>query len=148
MRAAYKALGHTIAGLVAVQAAVIAFAVMGLWSWVEDGNDLTSSAVKSEDIGSTGEVGFALHGIIGMMLIPLLAIALLAISFRVAVPAARTWAAYLLVAVVVQVVLGVAGEDLPALGLLHGLLALAIAWLGWHAAAVVGAEEPAVSVHG
>ncbi len=141
MRTAYKALGHTIAGLVAVQAAVIAFAVMGLWSWVRDGNDLTTGQVKAENIDSTGAVGFALHSAIGMMVMPLLAIAMLVVAFRAGIDGGTKWAGMLLGAVVLQVVLGVLGEDLPALGLLHGLLALGIAWLGWHAATVAGATE-------
>lgn len=141
MRSAYKALGHTIAGLVAVQAAVIAFAVMGLWSWVRDGNDLTPGQVKSENLDSTGAVGFALHSVIGMMVIPLLAVVMLVVAFRAGIDGGTRWAGILLGAVVLQVLLGVLGEDLPALGLLHGLLALGVAWLGWHAASVAGAEE-------
>ena len=39
MRATYKILAHTIAGLVAVQAAAImVFAVFGLLHWIDDGN--------------------------------------------------------------------------------------------------------------
>ncbi len=141
MRSAYKALGHTIAGLVAVQAAVIAFAVMGLWSWVRDGNNLTPGQVKSDNLDSTGAIGFALHSVIGMMVIPLLAIVMLVVAFRAGIDGGTRWAGILLGAVVLQVLLGVLGEDLPALGLLHGLLALGVAWLGWHAASVAGAEE-------
>ena len=72
MRAAYTALSHSIAGLVAVQAALIALATAGLLHWVEEGNTLTPAAVKSEDTGATGAIGFALHSGIGMILIPLL----------------------------------------------------------------------------
>ena len=39
MRTAYKALGHTIAGFVAIQAApAIALWVFGMFKWVDDGN--------------------------------------------------------------------------------------------------------------
>ena len=44
---------------------------------------------------------------------------------------------------IVQVGLGTAAEAVPFLGLVHGLLALVVAWLGWHAASVVGREHPA-----
>ncbi|MCW2846937.1 MAG: hypothetical protein JWR90_911 [Marmoricola sp.] len=141
MRSAYQALGHTIAGLVAVQAAVIAFAVMGLWSWVRDGHDLTTGQVKADNFDSTGAVGFALHSVIGMIVIPLLAIAMLVVAFRAGIDGGTKWAGMLLGAVVLQVALGVLGEDLPALGLLHGILALGIAWLGWHAASFAVAGE-------
>ena len=95
MRSAYKALGHTIAGLVAVQAAVIAFAVMGLWSWVRDGNNLTPGQVKSDNLDSTGAIGFALHSVIGMMVIPLLAIVMLVVAFRAGIDGGTRWAGIL-----------------------------------------------------
>ena len=143
MRAAYKALSHSIAGLVAVQAALIALATAGLLHWVEEGNTLTPAAVKSEDTGATGAIGFALHSGIGMILIPLLTVALVVVAVLLKEKAARTWAIALLVTVVVQVGLGTAAEAVPFLGLVHGLLALVVAWLGWHAASVVGREQPA-----
>ena len=143
MRAAYKALSHSIAGLVAVQAALIALATAGLLHWVEDGNTLTPKAVRSEDTGATGAIGFALHSGIGMILIPLLAIALVVVAFLLKEKPARTWAIVLLVVVVLQVGLGSAAEAVPFLGLVHGLLALVLAWVGWHAATVVGRDEPA-----
>ncbi len=37
MRSAYKSLGHTIAGFVAIQAAAIALWVFGMLNWVDDG---------------------------------------------------------------------------------------------------------------
>ncbi|MCW2817961.1 MAG: hypothetical protein JWR42_748 [Marmoricola sp.] len=146
MRAAYKALSHSIAGLVAVQAALIGLATAGLLHWVEDGHTLTPSAVKAENTGATGEIGFALHSGIGMILIPLLTIALVVVAFLLKEKAARTWAIALLVVVVVQVGLGSAAGAVPFLGLVHGLLALVVAWLGWHAATVVGREPAAVRV--
>ncbi len=140
MRAAYKALSHSIAGLVAVQAALIALATAGLLHWVEDGNTLTKA---KEDTGVTGAVGFVLHGLIGQIVIPLLAIALVVVALRLKEKPARTWALITLLVVVLQVGLGSAAEAVPFLGLVHGLLALVLAWVGWHAATVVGRDEPA-----
>jgi hypothetical protein len=145
MRATYKALGHTIAGLVAVQAAVLALAVFGLWNWIDEGNTLTKARIDSDaGLGSPGEVGFMLHGVIGMMLIPLLAIVFLVISFFAKdVSGAVKWAGLVFLTVLIQVVLGIVSFGVPGLGALHGLNALAIAWLGWHAAKVAGAAEVA-----
>lgn len=149
MRATYKALGHTIAGLVAVQAAVLALAIFGLWNFIEDGNSVTKAKVDSDSgLGSPGEVGFMLHGMIGMMLIPLVAIVFLIVSFFVKdVPGAVKWAGLVLLAVVVQVVLAFVSFGAPVVGTLHGINALAIAWLGWHAASVAKGADPEVSTY-
>lgn len=140
MRATYKALGHTIAGLVAVQAAVLALAIFGLWNWIDDGNTLTQAKAESDSgLGSPGEIGFLLHGVIGMMVIPLVALVLLVVSFFAKdVPGAVRWAGLVFVAVLFQVVIGIVSFSAPAAGALHGLNALVIAWLGWHAAKVAG----------
>jgi hypothetical protein len=149
MRATYKALGHTIAGLVAVQAAVLALAIFGLWNFIDDGNSVTKAKIDSDaGLGSPGEVGFMLHGLIGMMVIPLLAIVFLVISFFVKdVPGAVKWAGLVLVTVVIQVVLGLVSFGAPVVGALHGLNAFAIAWLGWHAAKVAGDAGPKVATY-
>ena len=45
MRAAYRVPGLTIAGLVVIQAAAIAFAMFGVLHFVDDGNALNKSLV-------------------------------------------------------------------------------------------------------
>ncbi len=65
-----------------------------------------------------------LHGIIGMMLIPLLALVLLIISFFAKIPGGVKWAGIVLGLVVLQVALGIFGHETPYSGLLHGLNAL------------------------
>lgn len=124
MRSAYRNLAHSIAGLVAVQAAVMVFAVAGLYNWITDGNTLTESAMEDESLDFTGSIGFMLHGVIGMMLIPLIALVLLIISFFAKIDGGVKWAAIVLLLVVLQVVLGLAGHETPYSGLLHGLNAL------------------------
>lgn len=123
MRQTYKILAHTIAGLVAVQAAVMVFAVAGLGNWVMDGNSLTEATMESEP-DFTGAIGFMLHGMIGMMLIPLLALVLLIVSFFAKIPGGVKWAAIVLGLVVLQVFLGLMGHETAWSGLLHGLNAL------------------------
>lgn len=124
MRSAYKYLAHTIAGLVAVQAAVIAFAVAGLYGWVMDGNTLTESAMEDQSLEFTGSIGFMLHGVIGLALIPLLALVLIIISFFAKIDGGVKWAGIVLLLTVLQVALGIFGYETPYSGLLHGLNAL------------------------
>ena len=125
MRSAYKYLAHGIAGLVAVQAAVMVFAVAGLYGWISDGNTLTESSMTADEPPDfTGAIGFMLHGMIGMMLIPLLALVLLIISFFAKIPGGVAWAGGVLGLVVLQVFLGLFGHETPYAGLLHGLNAL------------------------
>lgn len=127
MRATYKYLAHSIAGLVAIQAAVMVFAVAGLYNWITDGNTLTESTMTADEPPDfTGAIGFMLHGMIGMMLIPLVALVLLIISFFAKIPGGPTWAGIVLLLVVLQVALGIFGHETPYSGLLHGLNAMVL----------------------
>jgi len=125
MRSAYKYLAHGIAGLVAFQAAVMVFAVAGLYNWISDGNTLTESAMTADEPPDfTGAIGFMLHGMVGMMLIPLLALVLLIISFFAKIPGGVAWAGGVLGLTVLQVALGIFGHETAYAGMLHGLNAL------------------------
>ena len=73
-----------------------------------------------------GAAGFAIHGIVGTMVIPVLALALLVVAFLAKIDRGVMLAGAILVIVVVQVAAGMAGEDAPWLGLLHGLLPFAL----------------------
>jgi hypothetical protein len=125
MRRAYHVLAYLIAVEVVVQAMMIATGVAGFSHWVEDGATVNKHVLDNEP-SFTGSWGFAVHGINGEMLIPLLAIILLIVSFFAKVAGGTRWALYILGLIVVQVVLGVSQEDVPYLGLLHGANALAI----------------------
>lgn len=132
MKAVYKVVAWIIAGGVVLQGAMIAFAIFGLFTWVEDGGTLTAAAMEDEGITFTGVIGFPIHAIVGMMLMPLLALVLLVVSFFTKVPGAVPWAAAVLGVTVLQVLLGLFGHGMPAVGLLHGanaliLFALAVA---------------------
>ncbi len=65
-----------------------------------------------------------IHGINGMMIIPLVALLLLISSFFAKIPGGVKWAALVLLLVIVQVNLGFLGPVIPAAGALHGLNAL------------------------
>jgi Family of unknown function (DUF6220) len=142
MRSAYRVLAFLVAGLVVVQAAAIAYAVAGLGKWVEDGNTFDKAAFESDDTTFDGIVGFMVHGINGMMLIPLVALLLLIVSFFAKVPGGVGRAAMVLGLVILQVALGLFGHEIPALGGLHGLNALIL----FGAAVMTGvrAKEPVV----
>jgi hypothetical protein len=121
MKAAYKWLAFAIAVEVVVQAAAIAYGYASLGKYVDDGATLT----KDTD-SFPGLTSLIIHGVNGMVLIPLLAIALLVVAVLSRIPGAPTVAGILLGLVVLQVLLGMFGHDLPFLALLHGVNALAI----------------------
>ena len=121
MKAAYKWLAFIIAAEVVVQAASIAFGYARLDKYVADGATLT----KDTD-SFPGLTSLVIHAINGMMLIPLLAIALLVVAFLSRIPGAPKVAGILLGMVVLQVALGAFGHAVPFLALLHGMLALGI----------------------
>jgi hypothetical protein len=140
MRSAYRVLAILLAALVVVQAAAIAFAVAGLEHWVDEGNTLDKAS--AEDADFQGVVGFMIHGMNGMMLIPLVALLLLIVSFFAKIPGGVQRAAIVLVLVIVQVTLGLFGHDIPVLGGLHGLNALLV--FSSAVMAAVKAKEPVV----
>ena len=100
MRSAYRILAIIIAVEVVIQAMAMVFAVAGLGIWVDEGGVLDKAAFESEDLNFTGVVGFMVHGINGMMIIPLLGLALLVVSFFAKVPGGVKWAAIVLGAIV------------------------------------------------
>jgi hypothetical protein len=126
MRKLYTALAWTVAGAVAVQSAAIAFAFGGMLNLVSEGGVVDMALLESFQAGGVGEVGFMIHGIVGGVLIPLLALALLVVSFFVPVRGTTMWAAIVLGVVALQVVLGFSITDSPYLGLIHGANALAV----------------------
>lgn len=135
MKATYRVLGYLIAALVVVQAAAIALAVFGLGSWVEGGHDLTKSAMESSSSSISGAVGFAIHGIVGEMLIPLLALVMLIVSFFAKIPGGVKWAGFVVLDVIVQVLLAFVSFGAWGVGALHGINAFVLAGLASAAAA-------------
>jgi hypothetical protein len=139
MRSVYRVLAWLVAIEVAVQAAVIAFAFFGLMNWVDSaGGVLDAASHQSRSAHFTGSIGFMLHAINGQMIVPLLAVLLLIASFFAKTQGAVLWGMLALVAVVVQVVLGSLAHGAPVLGLLHGVVALAV-----FAFALTAAQRPA-----
>lgn len=126
MRAAYRVLAYLVALEVVVQAAVIAYAVFGESKFISEGNAVTKQLVESQSADFDGVIGYPLHGINGQMIVPAIAVLLLIASFFAKVPQGIMWAGIVVVLVALQILLGGLGHDVPFLGLLHGLNALAI----------------------
>jgi heme A synthase len=121
MRNVYRALAFAVAGLVAVQAASIAYAVFGLAAYIDGGG-----AVDKNSDGFPGVGGLMAHGIGGQLVIPLVTLALLVVSFFAHVAGGVRWALIVLGTVAVQVALGIFSHSLPALGAVHGLVAMVL----------------------
>ena len=130
MRSVYRVIAYLIAIEVAVQAAMMAFAVAGLALWVDGGGVFDKAAFDNpEDLDFAGLIGIPIHGLNGMFVIPALALILLIVSFFARVPKGVLWAGLVLLAVVVQVMLGLLGHEEAIFGLLHGANALILFWL-------------------
>jgi hypothetical protein len=138
MRSAYRNLAYAIAALIVVQAAAIAWALFGESKYIDDGHNVNKALQDSDTLPFPEVVGFIVHGINGEMLIPLVAIALLIVSFFAKVPEGPKWAGMLLGGIAIQIVLGVIGGGLPILGVLHGANALLLFWLAFRAAKQAG----------
>lgn len=140
MRKTYQVVAWLIAGLVAVQAAVIAFFGSGVSKYIEGAGVIDKALVESVASGGPAPfpelIGVPIHAINGGMLIPVVALVLLAVSFRTGVPGARKWAGVIVGLVVLQVSLGYSQGGLPALGLLHGTNALLLFASALHAGAL------------
>jgi heme A synthase len=124
MRTVYKVFAYLIAAEVIVQAMAVVYAVFGLGKWVDGGGVLDKSVMESNASPFPEIAGFAIHGMNGMMVVPVLALLLLISSFFAKVPGGVKWAGLVLLLVVIQVTLGLTGHAIPALGALHGLNAL------------------------
>ena len=123
MRITYRIIAFVICALVALQAASHAWASAGLGLYLAEGGVVDASA--QEGPPPFPEVmGFMIHGMNGMFVIPGLALILLIISFFAKVPHGVAFAAGVLGLVVLQVTLGLFGHSIALLGFLHGLNAL------------------------
>ena len=129
MRIAYRTLAYLIAAGVFVQAAAIAFAVFTIAHQIDAGSVLSSS--------SADNAGQVVHGVVGLMVIPALAIIFLIVSYFAKVPDGVTWAAIVFGLVALQIALAFVAFNAPIVGALHGMNALAIVWVAFRAASKV-----------
>ncbi len=123
MRIAYRIVSFLICALVALQAASHAWASAGLDVFLSEGGVIDASAADGPP-PFPEVMGFMIHGMNGMFVIPTLALLLLIFSFFAKVPHGIAFAGGVLALVVVQVTLGLFGHSIPLLGFLHGVNAL------------------------
>ena len=127
MRQAYRVVAGLIAIGVLVQAAAIA---MGWFMVIAESED--ADVVLNADY--EGNIGHALHGIVGLTIMPVLGLLLLIFSFFAKFPGAVKWAGFTFLAIVVQVALAFISFGVGELGFLHGLNAFVILGLAATAA--------------
>jgi glucan phosphoethanolaminetransferase (alkaline phosphatase superfamily) len=135
MRATYRVLALLIAVGVVVQAAFIAVA------WFQVLHDADSGAVF--DKNSEENWGYVSHGLTGNMIIPLIALALLILSFFARIPGGVKWAAITFGVVLLQILFAFLGFAAPVLGALHGINAFALAGVASMAARTARQAEAA-----
>jgi hypothetical protein len=126
MKTVYRVFGFLIAALVFVQAAAVAYGFFGLGKWVEGGGVVDKAAVESDTTTFPGLGGLMIHGLFGTMVIPIVALLFLIVSFFAKIPGGIVWALIVVGTVIVQVALGLLAHEVPALGILHGMVALVL----------------------
>ncbi|UNK69573.1 hypothetical protein [Microbacterium sp. H1-D42] len=139
----YRVLAYIICALVAVQAAAHAWASAGLSAYIFAGGAIDLSAPPA----IPEFLGIMVHGMNGMYVIPLVAIALLVVAFLAKTPKAVPLAVTVVVLVALQITLGMLSHSVTFLALLHGLNALLLFGTALVAARTVGrsaASAPAV----
>jgi hypothetical protein len=133
---AYRIIAHLIAGCVVLQAMWIGLGNFTMFHDIDNG--------KVIDENNARNLGVNLHGLFGLGVIPLLAIALLILSFFVKFPGSTQWAGYVVLGVVLQIALVFLAFPIPAFGALHALNAFAVIGLAENAARRVPASTDAV----
>jgi hypothetical protein len=142
VRQAYRILNYLLSLEVLIQAAVIAWFAFGVSKYADDHGSISHD--KLEDGGFNGSAGLAIHAVNGFMIVPLIALALLVVSFFARIPGGVRLAVITFAMVVVQAfVLPALSESAPAVGMLHGALALGIL-----AVSIVGARMAGESTQG
>ena len=151
MRNVYRVLAYLLSIEVLVQGMAIAYAIAGLGKWVEDdGGVLNKQVMDSDNPDFPGVGGFAIHGINGTMIIPIVVLLLLIVSFFAKIPGGVKRAAILFGLVALQIFLGIFSHSIPFVIVLHVLNAFAILGMSLAAArratVVQETTQPSVAV--
>ena len=121
MKKVYRVLAYLLAAEVIVQAMAVAYGIAGVGKYVEDWHPLTKAVMDADNPNFQGVGGFMIHGMNGMMVIPLLTIAFLVVSFFTKTVGASKRAGILFGMVALQITLGLSSHGVPALAPLHVL---------------------------
>jgi hypothetical protein len=124
MKRLYRVLAYLIATGVVLQAAAIAYAVFGMFEWVSAGGTIDKALIESESPQIGGIVGFNLHQLVGVNILPLLALLFLIISFLARIPGGIRWALIVFTITLAQSLLGIFAHHSSAVGWVHGAMAL------------------------
>jgi hypothetical protein len=124
MKRLYRVLAYLIAVGVVLQAAAIAYAVFGMFEWVAAGGTIDKALIESDDPQIGGVTGFNLHQLVGVTILPLLALLFLISSFIARIPGGIRWGLIVFAATLVQSLLGIYAHHNAAVGWLHGAMAL------------------------
>ena len=123
MRQAYRLLANLIALLVLVQLAAIGLAWFTTINEVDDGTGKVFTGADDDY-----NIGHLIHSL-GAVAIALVALILMIVSFFAKVDGGVKWAGFVLLAVVLQWVLAIVAFEVPVVGALHALNAMAVAGL-------------------
>lgn len=127
---AYRVLASLVAVGVVVQAALVAYGIAALTHWIYDDRNTATRATFEEgsDVHYGGKAGFVLHGELGALWLPLLALAFLVVAIltRRTVDHGLRWAGIVLGLMVLQAALGFATLAVPGLAVLHAVNALGL----------------------
>jgi hypothetical protein len=126
MKLAYRIIAYVISLGVALQAASIALAFSGLSAWISGGNTVTRAVLTAETGGFPGQGGLGFHEVLGMMIMPVLGLALLVLGFFVKLKGAVLWGGVVLGSIVLQIAFAELIRVAWVFGALHGLFAFAV----------------------
>ena len=126
MKQVYRVLAFLIAAGVILQAAAIAYAVFAMFEWVGTGGTIDKALIESESPQIGGITGFKLHQLVGVTVLPLVALLLLISSFFARIPGGIRWGLIVFVTTLTQSLLGIFAHHTARVGWLHGGVALVL----------------------
>ncbi|MDX6196981.1 MAG: hypothetical protein QOJ79_132 [Actinomycetota bacterium] len=127
MRSVYRVLVALLAAEVLVQGMAITFAIARLFYWIDqDGGVANKALFDNDNAHYPGATAFMIHGMNGLLLMPIIALLLLIVSFFAKVAGGTKRAGILVGLVVLQAALGLFAHAVPALVMLHVLNAFAL----------------------
>lgn len=129
MRPVYMWLGRLVAIGVLFQAMWIALGFFTVAHEIDDGTTFDKNYVENHS-----NFGLDMHGLFGMLIIPVLGLLFLIVSFFAKVPGGAKWAGFTFLAIVVQIALAFTAFGVPAVGALHGLNAFIVLGLAAYSA--------------